>query len=71
MVEDFERKYQLAEKIKCLKELEQSEQRDVLAIDTLRKRLNSLKKLEQIFKKPSTFAQQKELLRQVTEMCRS
>ena len=61
----------LAEKIKCLKQLEESEQLDTLAMETLRKNLNSLRKLEQIYKKPSTFAQQKELLRKLTEMCRS
>ena len=61
----------LAEKIKCLKQLEKSEQLDTLEIETLRKHLNALKKLERIFKKPSTFAQQSELLRKLTEMCRS
>ena len=58
-----------ARKIKSLKELEEQAEVDANAIDTLRKRINSLKKLQIILKKKSTFAENKKMLIKISELC--
>ena len=52
-----------------LKQLEELAEKDASSIDTLRKRINSLKKLQIIMKKKNTFADNKKMLIRISELC--
>ena len=68
-LEALERMLGFAKKIMSLRELEEQAEKDVSSIDTLRKRINSLKKLQIIMKKKNTFAENKKMLIRISELC--